>query len=521
MEGNSPNASRGKGLRCTLLPVRLRAGAFDIEGLQKERFGRHRAAVNRGRCDQGLGRNGVGKANKKSPFDNKHNDILHVFGYGDRLDPAVAEEAARVLGIAAGSPTDQGEWMLPQLRLAAVDQAVRYIERNCNQSALYGGAKFTMAPHPDETPWGTGPLEPVFGSNSTAFSVYGTLRGFYDLLLIPEYWLSQYCVSIEAAREALAVVCPDGFPELPPAERFLSADLEAAKILAKQYWPNAEHFNAVLDKIAEIVGASGHRSKIAREKTKLKQRANSVRELINGLLGHHKSLTVVAARLSVRQDDPLDRIDVIMKNAFARLIGDRRNDALLSKAIGYFWVLQESFKTTFRKPLPRADIDNPVGRITLHYDLVMFFDAGRSREVKAIGGHIGACWKVLAGKGAFYRALNGESFHPYEKIGEGWKVEKAGLFPSEYEFVGLVHEHSLAARNLRRAALSMVYSAALRKSSKQSTTLIKSTMRRFGKSDLLTARGLDKPGRGNQRGPSGVKHGRKKRPKYVPPENLR
>jgi len=513
---------RGDGLQRTLLSSCYVTVRHALTGAHTAcHFSARGADANRGWCGQGPRGNRVGKANKNSPFEKKHNDVLHVFGYGERLDPAVAEEAARVLGIAAGSPTGQGEWMLPQLTLALADQAVRYIERNYNQSALYGGAKFAKAPYPDEIRWGKAPLEPVIDRNPTAFDIYRKLRGFYYLLSIPEYWVGQYCVSIEAAREALVAVCPNGFPELPPKERFGSADLETAKILTEQCWPKAEHFNAILDKIAEIVSAGGYRSKIAREKTKLKQRANSVRDLINGLLGHHKSLTVVATRLSIRQGDPLDRIDVVMKSAFARLIGDRRNDALLSKAIGYFWVLQESFKTTFRKPLPRADIDNPVGRITLHYDLVIFFDAGRSREVKAIGRHIGACWKVLAGEGAFYRALNGESFYPYEKIGEGWKVEKAGLFPSEYEFTGLVNEQGLAARNLRRAALSMVYSAALRKPSKQSPTLFKSTMRRFGKSDLLTARGLDKPGRGNQRGPSAVKRERKKRPQYAPPENLR
>lgn len=460
----------------------------------------------------------MGKANKNSPFnEHKRTDILHVFGYGAGLEPAVMEEATRILGALTRPTTGEYGWMPPQLMLAWVDQLVRYIERNYNNPALYGVLKFTRAPHPDDIPWGTEPLGLVFKRNQIAFSGYAALRGFYCLLSIPEWRLANYSVSIEAARDALLAVCPNDFPELLPKEKFWDANLEDAKDIAIRYWQKAERFNSLLDKIAEIVSGSGYRSKISREKTKLKERAKSVRNLINGLLGHHKSLSVVAVRLSIRQRDASHRIGEKAKDAFTRIMGDRRNDKLLSEATGFFWVLQESFETTFRSSRSKADISNPMGRVALHYDLVLFFNANRCAEADAIVKYIGASWKFFAGEGAFHRTLNGDSFRPYEKIAKDWKMETAGLFPREYEFVGLVHEGSLEARNLQRAAFSMVYSAALRKPLKQSPTLIKNRAHRFGKSDLLTGLGFDKPGRGNKLVHSSIKHKRKKRPKYVAP----
>lgn len=97
-------------------------------------------------------------------------------------------------------------------------------------------------------------------------------------------------------------------------------------------------------------------------------------------------------------------------------------------------------------------------------------------------------------------------------------MKKSGEFPAEAEIVGLVKADSIQASNLEIAAKLMVASALLRKPKKQVGTLIKSNVRRYGKSDLLTGCGFDKVGRGNQLGHSGMKRERKKRPKYVPPD---
>lgn len=464
----------------------------------------------------------MGKANNKSPFIEKaHTDIPHVFGYVAGLESTELKEAMCNLSSLAEPTTGEYGWMAPQLMLAMVDQLVLNIERTINDrerfGPWYGRLKFTMANHAEDIPWmGAKSMSQVFEKNIDAFSCHATMRGFYNLLSIPEWRSANYCVSIEAAREALLAVYPNDFPGLPRQERFETADLEAAKVLAKQFWPQAERFNSLLDKILEIVGSRGYRSKKAREKTKLKDRARSVRSLINGLLAHHKSLTVVAVRLSIRQCDASHRVGEKAQQAFARIMGDRRNDELLSEAIGFFWVLQESFAASFRQRRPTTDIRNPLGHVALHYDLVLFFKPKRSAEAVKIVKYIGASWNHFAGEGAFHRTLNGDSFRPYEKTVHDWEMEKDGLFPGEYEFTGLVHEQSLEARNLRRAAYSMVYAAAFRKPRKQSQspTLIKNRAHRFGKSDLLTGCGFDKAGRGNKLGRSAVKHERKKRPKY-------
>lgn len=464
----------------------------------------------------------MGRVNNNSPFNARaHTDIPHVFGYVAGLESTELKEAMRNLNSLAEPTTGEYGWMLPHLMLAEIDQLVLNIERTINDrerfGPWYGRLKFTLANHADDIPWmGTKSMSHVFAKNIDAFSCHTTMRGFYNLLSIPEWRSANYCVSIEAAREALLAVCPNGFPVLPRQERFETADVEAAKDLANQFWPEAERFNSLLDKILEIVGSSGYRSKKAREKTNLKNRRRSVRSLINGLLAHHKSLTVVAVRLSIRQCDASHRVGEKAQHAFARIMGDRRNDELLSEAIGFFWVLQESFATSFRQRRPTSDIRNPLGHVTLHYDLVLFFNANRSAEAVKIVKYLGASWKHFAGEGAFHRTLNGDSFRPYEKTANDWKMEKAGLFPGEYEFTGLVHEQSPEAQNLRRAAYSMVYAAAFRNPQKQSQspTLIKNRARRFGKSDLLTGCGFDKAGRGNKLVRSAVKHERKKRPKY-------
>ena len=455
----------------------------------------------------------MGKANENGPFKGL-NALMDAFAHASDLEPVEADEP--LLRRASLVPA-KFVWKPPQLVLFGVDQVVRHIERN-RTLASFAGAKFTLERHPDEIPWTKEISDLVFARNKTASSVYRALRNFNNLLAIPYYRNSQYCVNIEAARDALQFICPENFPDLLFDGRFGNSDEGTAKLLAKQFWGAAEHFNSIVDKIAEIVCASDHRAKLARENTRLKNRVNSVTALIDGLLYHHQSLTVVAVRLSIPQKNTADHVDEKIKKAFSRLITDRRNDALLKVATGYFWVMQESYAATFRQELPDMDLNDPPSYIKVHYDLVMFFDASRCAEVVQIAHHVGALWKYFAGDGATYRRLNGESFRAYRKAVKEWEVEENGLLSSAYEFVGLVQEHSSKARNLQAAALTMVYSAALRRSLGVSPTLRKDKTRRFGKSDLLTGRGFDKPGRGNQLGRSDVRHERKKRPKYVAPE---
>ncbi|MPV68015.1 hypothetical protein [Burkholderia sp. BE17] len=454
----------------------------------------------------------MGKANEKGPFKGL-NARMDAFAHVSHLEPV--EAYPPLLGRASLVPA-KFVWKTPQLVLFWVDQVVRRIERSW-KSPSFEGAKFTLERHPDEIPWTKEVVDWVFAKNETASSIYTALRELNNLLAIPYYRNSRYCASIDAAREALQVVCPADFPDLLFDGRFGDSDEGTAKILAKQFWGAAERFNSILDKIAEVVSASDYRSKVARENTRLKNRVNSVNALIDGLLHHNKSQAVVAVRLSIPQKKAADHVDEEIKKAFSRLITDRRNDALLNGATGYFWVMQESYGATFRQKLPDVDLNDPPSYIKVHYDLVMFFDARRSAEVVEIAHHIGALWKYFAGEGATYRRLNGMTFRSYRKAVKEWEVEKNGPLSSAYEFVGLVQEHSREAQNLRAAALTMVYSAALRRRLGVSPTLRKDKTRRFGKSDLQTGRGFTKPGRGNQRGPSEVTHERRKRPKYVAP----
>jgi len=153
----------------------------------------------------------------------------------------------------------------------------------------------------------------------------------------------------------------------------------------------------------------------------------------------------------------------------------------------------------------------------LHYDLMMFFDKERCNEAEAISRHMGECWKFITNDAGFYRLLNGKTITPYLSGRVDRHIKKTGEFPHESDFVGLVEQGTVQARNLLQVAKTMVFAVVLRKPSK-ATTLIKSTARRFGKSDLRTGCGYDKPGRGKKSGHSGVKHERKRRPKYVAPE---
>ncbi len=453
----------------------------------------------------------MGKANEKGSFKELQ-ARTDAFAHASDLESAAADEP--LLRSTSLVPA-QFVWKTPQLILFSVDQVVRDIERSW-KSPSFDGAKLTLNRHLDEIPWTKEVSEPVFEKNIKAASVYRALREFNNLLAIPYYRNSRYCVNIEAAREALQLVCQSDFPDVLFDGSFGKTDEGTAKILGKQFREPAERFNSILDKIAEIVTASDYRSKVARENATLKNRVTSVNALIDGLLFHHKSQTVVAVRLSIPQKKAADHVDEEIKKAFSRLITDRRNDALLKGATGYFWVMQESYSATFRQNLPDVDLNDPPSYVTVHYELVMFFDASRCAEVVEIARHIGALWKYFAGKGATYRRLSGMTFRAYRKAVKEWEVEKNGLLSSAYEFVGLVQEHSREAQNLRAAALTMVYSAALRRRLGVSPILRKDRTRRFGKSDLLTGRGHNKPGRGNQRGPSEVKHERRKRPKYVP-----
>ncbi|MGD7269406.1 hypothetical protein ACQCRJ_04205 [Ralstonia pseudosolanacearum] len=410
----------------------------------------------------------------------------------------------------------------PAKTLTLVDAAVRYIADNHHRSPTYWGAKFYLEPElsEDGIPFGEPKWEMVLANNGMVRRIYVILRAFSRLLESREYSESRYCVSVEAARQALLTGCHSGFEELPrvdfPFPEGVSR-LDRRKAITERVWPAAQRFNLVVDKIAEIVSSSGYRSKVARESAKLKQRETSVTTLICGLLQHHKSLTVVAVRLSIRESDGRKFIGEIQK-ALKRLIKDRRNDTLLNEAVGYFWVLQESFKASLRQRSPAAQEEDLEGGITLHYDLVMFFDAKRCAEVDAIAQHIGACWEALTDGVGRCRALSGKNLTPYLKEWVVSRMNELGHFPSGEDFVGLVHNGSIRMLNLLVAAKMMVFSAALRKQPNQSLTLIKNNARRFGKSDLLTGSGSNKPGRGKQVGHSGVKHERKKRPKYVAPE---
>lgn len=463
----------------------------------------------------------MGKADKESRLS-KRNFIAVVSGYGVSLE----SEAAGEIHPAPVVPSDAQQGA-PQLMLQEVDNIVRFIEENYAESSSCQGAKFTLKPScSDVIPWHGPVREELFAETQRARHTHDVLQKFYGLLQTGEYWASQYSVRIEAARQALFTVYPYFFQEVPLADYSLSegeSELEARRLITERLWPVAQRFNGVVDKIAEIVSASGYRSKVAREKAKLRQRARSVTQLINGLLEHHEKLTVVAVRLSIRQDHGRDFIGDKMHKALKSLIGDRRNDNILSQAVGYFWVLQESFRVTAKQRPPKSKKLHAVeGKIALHYDLVMFFDAIRLPEADAIAGHIGACWKVITGVPGRYQRLSGSEFTPHFSRDVIKHLDRTRHFPPWAEISGLVKNGSERAKLLRGYATYMVASALLRKPSKPVGTLIKDRTRRFGKSDLRTGCGFDKPGRGNKLGPSGMKQDeRKKRPKYVPPQSGR
>lgn len=460
----------------------------------------------------------MGKADKDSAIA-KREYVPYVSAYASDLDLELVNEFGP-------TPTDGGgaKGGHPHITLKAVDDVVRYIEQHAAQPSL-GGAKFSKEISPDWIPWGQSEPEMVFAPNAKAHQTYTVLREFYYLLRTSQYEFAQYCVSLEAARRALFAVYPNGFQELPPithcvpeATSELKLKSEALREITWIAWPAAERFNLVVGRIAEIVKSHEYRGKIAREKAKLKQRAISVTSLITGLLRHHDSLTVVAMRLSVRQDHGRDFLGDRMRKALGSLIGDRRSDALLNQSVGYFWVLQESFRARLRLGSPMSKERLLSGEMALHYDVVMFFDATRQHEAHAIGGHIGECWKAIAGQAGYYRRLSGRNFLPLFSRWIRWRKETDGQYPAAGEIVGLVREGSLQASNLVMAAKLMVASAMLRKPQRGSRTLLKDGTRRFGKSDLLTGCGFDKAGRASKlEGSTGMNTGRQKRPNYVDP----
>lgn len=462
----------------------------------------------------------VGTKKRARPFGSNAISISEIYQYADGIEDEATLEIIQALQEPIRGKEGWYQIQSPQKTLALVDQVVRYIATNHQKSRSYWGAKFSLEPfllHDD--PFRKPEWKMVFAQNRTAVNLYMVMRAFYLLLCFPEYAASKYCATIEAARQALLTVYPSGFAELPQTAFSLPEgvpEVEMRKAITELVWPAAERFNLVVDKIAEIVSSTGYRSRVARELAKLRLRSTSVTTLINGLLKHHHRLTVVAVRLSIRQRPGYDDLGEVMQKSLSRLIGDRRSDDLLNKAVGYFWVLQESVKASFRQRLQTIQKQNLEGvGVTLHYDLVMFFEAVRFTEVDAIAKHIGACWQVITGEAGFYRALSAKNLSPYQKSWVIWGERRTGQFPSEAEFVGLVQDGTAQAWNLRVAATKMVFSAVLRKPSGQSPTLIKSGARRFGKSDLLTGCGFDKAGRGNKLGRSDVKQERRKRPKYI------
>lgn len=458
----------------------------------------------------------MGKADKDSGIA-KRAYVPYVAAYAADLDPQPVSEFSttlKSLGWAKG--------VHPHLLLKAVDDVVRYVEQHRQQTSC-GGAKFTKSIDPGWIPWMHSPPQMVFATNARANQAYLVLRDFYHLLMKPEYGFAEYWASLELAREALFSVYPNGFQELPPIVHCVPdrpTDVESRtqllSDLTRLAWPAAERFNLVIDKIAKIVNSDEYAAKIAREKAKLKQRAISITSFIDGLLSHHKSLTVIGVRLSIRQERGPDFLGVRMRKALGRLLGDRRNDALLNQAVGYFWVLQESFRTRFRLGSLSKQKELS-GDISLHYDLVMFFDATRYREVEAITRHIGRCWKVIAGQAGYYRRLSGRNFLPLFSRWIRWKKEASGQYPAAGEIVGLVRYGSLQASNLVTAAKLMVASATLRRAKKGAGTFLKDGARRFGRSDLLTGCGVDRTERTSKSKSQDWQNRKPRRPTYADP----
>ncbi|MDN7482269.1 hypothetical protein QZM38_15660 [Burkholderia orbicola] len=455
---------------------------------------------------------------KARPYGRDALEIYEVYEYGDGLEQDVTTEVIQLLRDPERDKRQENVAEFPQKTLGLVDELVRHIEIHRHRPPSFWGAKFSLEEcTSSDIPFGKPKSAKLLRHSPTALNFYEILRAFYALLCTPEYGALKYCVSIEAARHALLSVYPTGFIELPPIgfpRPDNVSEFEFRKGVTELVWPTVERYNQAIQLIAEIVSGNEYRSKRARELFKLRLRANSVSSLINGLLNHHTRLVVVALRFSIRQASALDYMGDRMAKAFNRLIGDRRGDAYLKQAVGYFWVLQESFKVSLRKRLRTIGKQGVNGGIALHYDLVLFFDVGLHNQTDAIGEHISERWRKITDGAGGCRALTGASLSPYSSGNLISRMEKVGRIPDEQGFVGVVTRDSARARNLLKVAKTMVFSAALRKQGKHSTTatLIKDNTRRFGKSDLRTGCGYDKEGRGAKKGKSGVTYERKKRP---------
>ncbi|MRS98743.1 hypothetical protein GJQ57_08745 [Ralstonia pickettii] len=452
---------------------------------------------------------------KVKPFEKIGITVYGGYEYAADLEREIPDEIIRVLKTPRGDKEREYDYQCPHKTLALVDKIVNYIEENNHRSPTCWGAKFSFVQqYEDDTPFDSSAQELVLAESSRAFNFYGILRAFYQLLCFPEYGGSKYCSSIEAAREALLTVYPVRFEEIPPTDFPRPegvTDSEWRRGITKLAGPEAKRFNGVIDKIAEIVNGREYRAKVAKEKYKIGERVRSVTALINGLLEHHKHLTVVAVRLSIHQGHGVEFVGAEMRNALNRLLGDRRNDELLDSAIGFFWVLHERIKVGLHRRLPTIRRQNTEDSVALHFDLVMFFDQIRYREVDAITRHIGACWNVVTGMAGFYKALNAKSLTPLPARWEVGDDEDPPCFPLSAEFVGLVGDGTPEAGALRTVAKAMVASAILCQ-----PVLIQDKVRRYGKSDLLTGCGLSKVGRGTKSDRPGVKNERPRRPKYIP-----
>ncbi|MBU9268713.1 hypothetical protein [Burkholderia gladioli] len=408
----------------------------------------------------------------------------------------------------------------PHKTFALIDQLVRQIAASQRWSPSYWGGKMVKEKcYSDDLPFQRPKYEMVIRPTKVALASYAGLRALYALLSQQSYWESKYCVTIEVARRALQFAYPTGFIDLPPTNIPRPDDvpeMEFQKGLTELIGPAAQCYNTALDKIAEMTNASDFRSKLARERAKLRVSASSAVSLIYGLLHHHKALTVIAIRLSIRKSDGHAFIGAEMKKALTRLLADRRNDVQLKDTIGYFWLLQESFDVSLRQHLSTVKAQGSNGGIALHYDLVLFFSSMRCTEMDDILGHIAQRWRRVTGGVGISHPLRGKDFTPYSANSLVDRMAEIGKFQESREFVGVVFEDSTQARNLVEAARAMVFCAELGKSEKRprSATLIHDKTHRFGKSDLLTGCGYTKEGRGTKKGNSGLTFERVKRLPY-------
>ncbi|WP_439889660.1 hypothetical protein ACS7SF_10070 [Ralstonia sp. 25C] len=440
------------------------------------------------------------------------NGILfrNVYEYAESVEDQGWEEFVQMLKTPRSDLEREYLKQPPKITLAMVDLAVAEIAQHPRAPS----ARFSFVDWPsEEIPFEDVGREKLLSENARAFRFYAILRAFYGLLFHPEYRALNYCASIEAARQALLAVYGSQFEHIPDTEFPLRDGVTAVdlrKAITQLAGAAAQRFNRVVDIIAAMVCSREYRHKVTKERNTVGRRIQSVTTLINGLLAHHGQLTVVAVRLSIRERDGLHFFGEKRRKAWNCLIGDRRNDVLLDSAVGFFWVLHERVKFGLHERLPTIRQRNAEGTgVALHYDLVMFFDSTRSREVDAIAKHIGTCWRVVTDGAGFHKALHGKSLIPAPV---SWWLKEGEPPPVlwDADFVGLVERNTREYDVLQKVVSMMVASATLCK------PLVKDKSRRLGKSDLLTGCGLGKPGRGAKSDHPDTKHQRPRRPRYVP-----